>query len=66
MFEAGLPRRLHEAAGGNPRVLNHLCRLVLRHAAEHGEGLATVAGLDAARTLLPENGTAASAVYLGQ
>jgi len=66
VFETGLPARLHEAAGGNPRVLNHLCRLALRHAAEHGHGFATAADLDAARSMILETGTAASAVYLSQ
>ena len=66
VFETGLPARLHDAARGVPRVLNHLCRLALRHAAEHGRGLATVADLDAAQSTILETGAAASAVYLGQ
>ena len=66
VFETGLPIRLHEAAAGNPRVLNHLCRHAVRHAAERGRGLATVADLDAARPMILETGAAASAVHLGQ
>jgi type II secretory pathway predicted ATPase ExeA len=66
VFETGLAARLHEAAAGVPRVLNQLCRLALRNAAQHGRSLATDVDLDAGRSLVLDSGTAASAVYLGQ
>ena len=66
VFDTGLPVRLHEAAGGVPRVLNALCRHALLDASDRGHGVATGASLDAARSMILDGGSSSSAVFPGQ
>lgn len=56
VLEPALAGRIHVASGGVPRVIDTLCRHLLRHAGDHGQPRATVASLDACRLQLLEPG----------